>query len=164
MKAKRSIYALTGATVLAVAALGVTGAAQANPAAAVALGMGAFALGVAAANAQPVYYPQSQVIYSERVGSSQPQPVYSQPQVVYQQPQVIYQQPQVVYQQPQVVYAQAPQVVYQQPVYYQPRVVYAAGSSRCMSATVVVTGAMVTGTIAANPANKRAAERAPQGY
>lgn len=82
----------TGAAILAVATMGMAGAAHADNLS-WSLGLSSPGVVVGVTNAQPVYV--------------QPQPVYMQPRPVYVQPQVVYQQ------QPQVVYVQpAPQVVY----------------------------------------------------
>jgi hypothetical protein len=88
----------SGAGALAVATLGMAGAAHAdNLTWSVGLSSPGVVLGVS--NAQPVYV--------------QPQRVYVQPQPVYVQPQPVYVQPRPVYVQPQVVYVQpAPQVIY----------------------------------------------------
>ena len=80
-----------GAAVLAVATLGLAGAAHADNLT-WSLGLSSPGVVVGVSNAQPVYV--------------QPQRVYVQPQPVYVQPQVVYQQPQVVYVQP------APRVIY----------------------------------------------------
>lgn len=96
MTVNRSLFSRhlkSGAAVLAVATMGMAGAAHAdNLTWSVGLSSPGVAVGVS--NAQPVYV--------------QPQAVYVQPRPVYVQPA-----PQVVYQQPRVVYVQpAPQVIY----------------------------------------------------
>jgi hypothetical protein len=125
-----SRYLKTGAAVLAVATLGMTGAARADNLT-WSLGLSSPGVVVGVSNAQPVYV-QPQRVYV------QPQPVYVQPQVVYrQQPQVVYVQPA-----PQVVYpgwrhhghrghgwenrSQAYPTQYVQPVQYAPQVVVPA--------------------------------------
>lgn len=81
----------SGAAVLAVATIGLAGAAHADNLT-WSLGLSSPGVVVGVSNAQPVYV--------------QPQPVYVQPRPVYVQPRPVYVQPQVVYVQP------APQVVY----------------------------------------------------
>lgn len=97
MKFHRSIFA----AVLAVAALGTAGLAQAR-------GDVSWSIGVGAPGAQVV------------VGNA---PVYVQPQPVYVQPAPVYYQPAPVYVRPAPVYYQQPQPVYVRPapVYYQPQ-------------------------------------------
>lgn len=100
----RSGVVAGSAALLAICAMGFTGAAQARDNVAFSVGIGVPGVVVGASNAYPVYM---QPVYS--------QPVYSQP--VYSQP--VYVQPRPVYVQPAPVYVQPAPVYYQNaPVYY----------------------------------------------
>ena len=96
MNNRRSGYGVAAAAVLAVAALGATGAAQAGGVF-WSLGVDSPGLALGLSNAPPVYVA--------------PQPVYVQPQPVYLQPQGYYVQPAPVYEQ------RRPVVVAPYPVY-----------------------------------------------
>jgi hypothetical protein len=86
MKNNRSTYATAAAAVLAVAALGTTGAAQAHVAVSVGIGLPGIAIGIPA----PVYVAPQPVYYA-------PAPVYVQPQAYYVRPApVVYAPPVVV--------------------------------------------------------------------
>lgn len=95
MKIDRSIYSLVGVAALAVAALGMSSAAQAGDVT-WSIGVGSPGVQLGASNAPQVFYRQPVYV---------PQPVY------YGQPQVVYSQPQVTYVQPPVVYAPQPYFV-----------------------------------------------------
>ena len=96
----------SGAAVLAVATLGLAGAAHADNLT-WSLGLSSPGVAVGVSNAQPVY--------------GRPLPVVVHPQHIYVQPRPIYVQPRPVYVQPHVIYRQQPQVVYVQPA---PHVIY----------------------------------------
>ena len=105
MNINLSTRSLAAAATLALAALGMTGAAQAdNVFWSIGLSSPGVQLGVA--NALPVMVVQ--------------QPVYSQPYPVYSQPYPVYSQPRPVYVVPRpVVYVQGPPVFVSQPQYIQ---------------------------------------------
>jgi PXPV repeat (3 copies) len=99
MKVSRSLYATAAAGALAIAALGVTTAAQAGDVF-WSVGISSPGVQVGVANG-PVY-------------QYYPQPVYVQPQTVYVHPAPVYVRPAPVYVQPA-------------PIYYRPAPVYRAG-------------------------------------
>lgn len=116
--ASRSSRIAAGAALLAVAALGFAGAAQARDNISFSVGISSPGIGLGVTNAYPVY-SQAYPVYS------QPQPVYVQPQPVYVQPAQVYVQPRPVYIQPAPVYVQPRPVYYgAQPIYVQPQQVY----------------------------------------
>jgi hypothetical protein len=104
MKTSRKFISLAATGALALAALGMSGAAQARDHVAWSIGIGVPGVALGVGNA-PVYYQQ---------------PVYQQP-IYAPQPTVYYSQPPVIYQQPPVVYAPAP---YYRTVYVAPPVIY----------------------------------------
>lgn len=95
LKANRSRAIAGTAAVLAVAAMGFAGAAQARDNVTFSVGVGLPGVAVGVTNAYPVY---AQPVYV------QPAPVYVEPAPVYYQPQPVYVQPRVYYGAPPVVY------------------------------------------------------------
>ncbi len=95
LKANRSRAIAGTAAVLAVAAMGFAGAAQARDNVTFSVGVGLPGVAVGVTNAYPVY---TQPVYV------QPAPVYVEPAPVYYQPQPVYVQPRVYYGAPPVVY------------------------------------------------------------
>jgi len=102
-KISRSAVLTGAAGVLAFAAMGFAGVAQARDNVFWSVGVGSPGVAVNVGNAFPVY--------------TQPAPVYVQPAPVYYQPAPVYVQPAPVYVQPRPYYYGAPQVVYVQPGY-----------------------------------------------
>lgn len=101
MKFNRSVSGLVAAAAVAVFALGVSGAAQANDVF-WSVGVASPGVSVGVANAPPVFVQQPVYV----------QQPYGQP---YQQPYAAYVQPRPVYVQPQPYYAQAAPVYVQYP-------------------------------------------------
>lgn len=99
-KISRSAVLTGAAGVLAFAAMGFAGVAQARDNVYWSVGVGSPGVAVNVGNAFPVYTPA---------------PVYVQPAPVYVQPAPVYVQPAPVYVQPRPYYYGAPQVVYVQP-------------------------------------------------
>ena len=108
---RSGLMAAGAASVLAVAAMGFAGAAEARDNLSFSIGISSPGVQVGVNNAYPVY--------------AQPYPVYVQPRPVYVQPRPVYVQPRPVYVQPQYGYVQPAPVYYgPQPVYVQPAPVY----------------------------------------
>ena len=108
---------LAGAVaILAVAAMGFAGSAQARDNISWSIGVGIPATVVNVGNAgyypQPAYVQQQQPVYIQQPPVYvQPQPIYVQPRPVFVQPAPIYYQPRPVFVRPDPVYL-APQPIY----------------------------------------------------
>ena len=113
MKINLSTRSLAAVATLALAALGVSGPAQAADDVFWSLGLSSPGVQLGVGNAAPVVIQQP--VYS------QPYPVYSQPYPVYSQPYPVYRQPRPVYVAPQpIVYVRPAPVFISQPQYIQP--------------------------------------------
>jgi PXPV repeat (3 copies) len=103
-QSSRSLKVAGATAVMAFAALGFAGAAQARDNVAFSVGIGVPGVSVGVTNAYPVYQ----------------QPVYVQPQPVYVQPQPVYYQRPPVYVQPAPVYYGPRPVFYGRPPHHRP--------------------------------------------
>lgn len=104
MNIKLSTRAFAASAALALAGLGMTGAAQARDDVYWSIGLSSPGVQLGVANAPPVIVHQP--VYS------QPYPIYSEPRTVYRQPPVVYVAPRpIVYVRPAPVYLPPPRYV-----------------------------------------------------